>query len=83
MAFSGCVVPSANDGFAGVIASDTSVGCTTLRVADPLIVPEAAVMVALPCPVPVARPELVTLAMVREDEVQVTELARFCVLPSV
>ena len=74
-------MPRANDGFAGVIAIDTNDGCATVRVADPLIVPEAAVMVALPCPVPETRPELLTLATPADEELQFAEAVRFCVLP--
>ena len=81
-AFSGKVVPNANDPFAGVIANETSAGAPTVSVADPLIVPEAAVIVALPWAAPEAKPEPLTLATVGDDEVQVTEVVRFCVLPS-
>jgi hypothetical protein len=44
--------------------------------------PEVAVMVAVPTPVPVANPLLAMVATVAEDELQVTELVRVCVLPS-
>jgi hypothetical protein len=40
------------------------------------------VIVAVPAPVPVAKPLLAMLATVIEDELHVTELLRFCVLPS-
>ena len=69
-------MPSANDGFAGVTASDTRTGCPTLSVADPEIDPEFAVMVALPTPAPVASPLLATLPTVGEDELQLTLLVR-------
>lgn len=67
---------------AGVIANDTSTGCPTVRDADPLIAPDAAVIVALPSPTPVARPELLTVATVATDELQLAEFVKICVLPS-
>jgi hypothetical protein len=82
IAFNGSVVPNANNPLAGVIASDTNAGAPTVSVADPLIVPEVAVIVALPCPAPDAKPEPLTVATVGDEEVQVAEV-RFCVLPSV
>jgi hypothetical protein len=44
--------------------------------------PEVAVMVALPTPAPVAKPALAIVATAGKDELQVTALVRFCVLPS-
>jgi hypothetical protein len=71
----------ANDAFAGVTAIDTNTACPTLNVADPLIVPDVAVIVAVPTPCPPAKPPLPILAAV-DDELQVTAPVRFCVLPS-
>jgi hypothetical protein len=68
---------------AGVIANDTNAGAPTVSVAEPLIVPEAAVIVAVPWPAPEAKPEPPTLATAGDEEVQATEVVRFCVLPSV
>ena len=76
------LVPSANEGLAGVTASEMRVGCPTESVAEAVIVPDAAVMVAEPIPVPEATPVLRMLATVGEEEVQITELVRFCVLAS-
>lgn len=81
-AFSGKVVPNANDPFAGVIANDTSAGAPTVSVADPLIVPDAAVIVALPTAVPLANPAALMPATLL-DEFHVTEPVRSCVEPSV
>jgi hypothetical protein len=53
----------------------------TVRLVDPPIAPEVAVMVALPAAAPVARPALVTVAFALL-EVQVTDAVRFCVLLS-
>jgi len=39
-------------------------------------------MVALPTPVPVANPVLAMVAVVLEEELQLTALVRFWVLPS-
>lgn len=75
------VVPKANDGFAGVTAIDTSNGCPTFSVAEAVIAPDVAVIVATPTPVPVAKPVADTVAAL-EDELQLTPLVTFCVLPS-
>jgi hypothetical protein len=71
----------ANNGLAGVTAIETSTACPTLSVAEPLIEPDVAVMVAVPTPCPLANPPLPMLATV-EDEFQVTELVRSRALPS-
>jgi hypothetical protein len=43
-----CVVPLATDGFAGVAAIDTNAAAVTVKVADPLTVPDVAEIVAWP-----------------------------------
>ena len=43
-----CVDPLGTDGFAGVTAIETNVGAVTVRVVEPEIVPDVAVMVAVP-----------------------------------
>ncbi len=75
-------MPSANEGLAGVTARETSTGCPTFSVAEAVIEPELAVMVALPTPVPVANPVLAMVAVLLDDELQLTVLVRSCVLPS-
>jgi len=75
------VVPKANDGLAGVTANDTSTGCPTVSVAEAVIAPDAAVIVAAPTPSPVAKPAADMVAA-PADELQLTRLVRFCVLPS-
>jgi len=82
VAANGCVVPRAKDGFAGVTAMDTRTGCPTLSVAEAVMEPEVAVMVALPTPAPVAKPPVAMMATVVGDELQFTALVRFCWLPS-
>lgn len=75
-------MPRANEELAGVTVSDTRMAGPTLSVAEAVIEPEVAVRVAVPTPVPVAKPLLAMVATVIEDELHVTELLRFCVVPS-
>jgi len=77
------VVPDVIEGFAGVTAIDTRVAAVTVRVVDPLTVPELAPIVVVPTVAPVARPPLEIVATAGDEELQVTVLVRFCVLPSV
>lgn len=44
VAFNACVVPSAKDGLAGVTAIETSAGAPTVRLVEPAIEPELAVI---------------------------------------
>ena len=74
------VVPTAMLDPAGVTASETSVALVTVNDAVPLTDPQAAVMVAVPVPVLVAKPVESMLAAV-EDEVHVRDVSN-CVLPS-
>ena len=83
VALSCFVVPKAKDGFEGVIAMESNAGCPTLRLAEAVIAPEAAVMVALPVVAAVASPLLLTPATLGAEELQLVELVRFCVLASV
>ncbi|HZW93196.1 MAG TPA: hypothetical protein VFF64_09615, partial [Candidatus Eremiobacteraceae bacterium] len=53
----------------------------TVKDAEPLIVPDLAVMVALPGATAVASPALLIVATAAFDEVQVAVLVRFCVVP--
>ena len=75
--------PHEIEGFAGVTAIDTRVAAVTVRVVDPVTVPELAPTVVVPTLVPVARPLPEILATPCDEELQVTVLVRFCVLPSV
>jgi hypothetical protein len=77
------LVPDVIEGFAGVTAIDTRVAVVTARVVDPLTVPKLAPTVVVPTPFPVARPPLEIVATPGDEELQVTVLVRFCVLPSV
>ena len=67
---------------AGMTTMDASTTCVTVRPVEPLIEPEVAEIVVLPMPTPVANPPLVIVAAAVFVELQVTELVRFCVLPS-
>jgi hypothetical protein len=83
VALSGSVVPRAKPAFAGVMANETSAAGRTVRVADPLTVPEAAVTVVTPCLRLVANPLVFMLAMVGALEVHEAELLRVRLVPSV
>jgi hypothetical protein len=65
---------------AGVTAIESSAGAPTVNAAEPLMAPEVAVMVALPCATDEASPALLMVATDVADELQVTDEVRFCVL---
>lgn len=69
-------------GLAGVTAIEDRVAAVTLSVALPERVPDVAVMVGKPTPTPVARPELVIVALVISDELQITDDVMFLVVLS-
>jgi len=75
-------VPDTIEGFAGVTAIETGVAVETVRVVDPLTVPEPAPIVLVPTLFPVARPPLEMVATPGDEELQVTVLVKFWVLPS-
>jgi hypothetical protein len=77
-----CVAPLAIDGFAGVTAIDCSVAAVTVSKVEPLIDDDVAVIVELPTPAPVARPDELIVAVVVVPDDQVTVDVRFCVVPS-
>jgi len=77
-----CVAPLAMEALAGVTAMETNTGDVTVRVVVPLMLPEAAWMVVLPVATPAAKPAPLIVATAVFVELQVTELVRFCVLPS-
>ena len=81
-----CVVPSGMVGATGEIVIETRVAALTVNIVDPLIVPEAAVMLEVPAATLVASPWLpavllivATFAVAKDH---VTEVVMFCVLPS-
>src|SRR5208283_3742291 len=73
-------------GLAGVTAMDTSVAELTVRAVEPEMLPEVAVIVAVPAATGVASPkEPVVLLIVATnvfDELHVTDVVIFCVLLS-
>jgi len=81
------VVPRAIEGVAGVIAIVTRAAAVTVSTVDPLIEPDVAVIVAVPCPTlvanPMVAPVLLMVAVVGVSELHCTTEVRFCVLPSV
>lgn len=77
-----CVEPAATEAVAGVTEIEVKVGGVTVRVVEPLIVPDLAVMVALPDATAVARPVLLLIVAADVfEELQVTEDVRFWVVP--
>ena len=77
-----CVVPSAAVALGGSIAIETSVAAVTVTSVDPVIVPDAAVILDDPMLTLCANPDLiVTLEM--SSEVQAAAAVRSLVLPSV
>ena len=79
MATSELVVPTGNDGFAGVIAMDTKLAAVTVTVAVPVMLSRAALTVAVPADNPVtvpAEPAALETATAALLDVQVTLLVR-------
>jgi hypothetical protein len=77
-----CVNPLASVGLDGVMAMLTNSAAVTLSVADPLIAPEDAVIIAEPTCVPVASPLGLIVAALLDDD-HVTLAVKSTVLPSV
>jgi hypothetical protein len=75
-------LPAATVAVAGVTEIDVNSAAVTVNVAEPLIVPDLAVMVAVPGATPVANPPVLTVATAVVEEVHLAVLVRFCVLPS-
>jgi hypothetical protein len=76
------VTPTGMLGLAGVTDIDERVAEVTVRVVLPEILPEMAVMVAVPAEKAVARPPLLTVATNVFDELQVTCVVILKVVPS-
>jgi hypothetical protein len=72
------VVPFGIEALVGLIEREVSVGAVTVNAAEPLIVPEVAVTVLLPCAPPVARPVLLIVATEAIEEVHVA--VKVCVV---
>src|SRR4029077_16547267 len=82
VAVNGSVVPSGIDEAAAETAIETSAAGVTVRVADPLDDPVDALIVLVPFIRPLARPLALMVARLGLDDVQVTELVRSFVVPS-
>jgi hypothetical protein len=67
---------------AGVTAIETRRGCPTVKMTEPVMEPEVALMTALPIFIPVARPAALMLAMSGTVELHATALLISSVLPS-
>ena len=73
--------PVGTDGLAGVTAMETRAGAVTVKTVEPLMVPEVAVIIAVPAATEVANPAELMVATLVAEEVQVAELVRFAVVP--
>jgi hypothetical protein len=82
----GICEPAATLEAAGVTAIETSVAGVTVNVVEPLMLPNVAVIVVVPVATGVAMPTLPTalliVATVGVEELQVTAVEMFCLLPS-
>ena len=79
------MLPTFSEGFAGVIAIETSVpvgAAVTVKVVVPCTAPEVAVIVAVPAASALASPAVLMVAKFICWEPQVTLEVKFCVLPS-
>ena len=76
------LVPTNTDEFAGVTAMLVKTALVTLRTTELLIDPDAAVIVVWPAPDAVARPAALIVATEGVEEIQLTEVVRSWVLPS-
>jgi len=65
----------------GVTEIEANTAAVTVNVAEPLIVPDLAVMVVLPFATLVANPPLLMVAIDFAEEVQVAVVVRFWVVP--
>jgi len=75
-----CVAPMLIDGFAGVTEIDVSVGFTVSCV-EPETELSAACICVVPAATPVAKPPVLIVATLVLDELHVTVVVRFCVVP--
>ena len=69
------------DALPGLTDSAVSTGPVTDNAAEPLMVPDVAVIIAVPCTIVVANPPLPTVATDGAEDVHVDVLDRFCVVP--
>src|SRR5258708_1752230 len=77
-----CRRPRGIDELKGEIAIEDRTRGVTVRTAEPLRRPTAALIVATPCAAPTAKPELVTVATPGREELHVAKLVMSRVMPS-
>jgi hypothetical protein len=77
-----CVSPLATEALDGVTASAIKMAVVTLNWADPLVVPEVAVIALVPLLKPDAKPDELIEATAVDDDFHATKLVRFLVLES-
>jgi hypothetical protein len=78
-----CVMPRGIVAPGGLIVIETSAAAVTVRTVELLMLPEVAVIVAVPMPTLLASPALLIVAVVSVSDDQLAVLVRFWVLPSV
>ncbi len=71
------------DALGGVTVKASKLGALTVRVAEPVIVPDTALIMVAPWEKLVAEPPTPALATAGTEELQVAEAVRSCALPSV
>lgn len=71
------VYPAATEAVVGLTEIEVNTAAVTVSAAEPLIVPEVAVMVAVPCATLVDKPPLLTVATEIADEVHAAVLVKF------
>ena len=74
-------MPAATEAVAGVTEIEVSTAGVTVNLAELLMVPELAVMVAVPAATLVANPLLLTVVTAVDEDVQEAVLVRFWVVP--
>jgi hypothetical protein len=77
------LVPLAIDALPGLTDNDTNTGAVTAKLAEPVMVPEVAVIVVVPGATLVAYPAAPIVATPETDDAQVADCVKSCVLPSV
>jgi hypothetical protein len=77
------LVPSAMEGLLGVTVIELRTAAVTVKLSVPVTEPYWAEMVTVPCPRALPKPVLLTVAVVGLEELQVAELVKSCVVPSV
>src|SRR6266436_6301902 len=83
MAVNCCALRRNIEGFAGVTDIDTTVGATTVRIAERNTDAKLAPIAVLPCVMLVANPALLMVATAVDEELQLTVPVKSCVLPLV